>query len=94
MTNMTPAIEDPASSEVHSGKTDFSQNMHVDASCPGSIWDVSRFRSLEDEIVLRRWRLRFFICYGAIALLLVAGFALVADRPGTGTLTASSAQTK
>jgi hypothetical protein len=87
---MTPAIEKPASSKLYSGKIDFSRNRPPDASYPGSIWDVGRFRSPEDEIVLRRWRLRFFIFYGAIALLLVGGLAIVADRPGTGTLTASS----
>ena len=36
----------------------------------------------EDHAVYRRWRLGFFIFYGAIIWLLV-GFATVADRPGT-----------
>jgi len=91
---MTPAIEKPASFKGDSDKIDFSKNRNPDASYPWSIWDVVRSRSPEDEIVLRRWRVRPFIFYGAIALLLVGGFAIVADRPGTGTLTASSAQTK
>jgi hypothetical protein len=36
----------------------------------------------EDQVAFRRWRLGFFIFYGAIASLL-GGLAMVADRPGT-----------
>jgi hypothetical protein len=36
----------------------------------------------EHQIAFRQWRLGFLIFYGTIALLL-GGFALVADRPGT-----------
>ena len=35
----------------------------------------------EDQVAFRRWRLGFFIFYGAIALLL-GGLATVVDRPG------------
>ena len=46
--------------------------------------DESGFRSdiPEDYAVYRRWRLGFFVFYGAIIWLLV-GFATVADRPAT-----------
>ena len=90
---MTPAIEKPASSKVDSGKTVVSQDTRLDVSCPRCIWDGSRFRSREDEIIFRRWRLRFFFLYGAIAVLLFGGFAIFADRPGTATLIAATAPT-
>jgi hypothetical protein len=89
---MTPAIEKPVLSKIHSAKAVFSENARLGASYPRCIGDGNRFRSPEDEIVFRRWRLRFFFFYGAITLLLVGGFA-IADRPGTGTLAAATAPT-
>ena len=48
------------------------------------ISDMSGFDggASEHQIIFQQWRLGFLIFYGAIALLL-GGFALVADRPGT-----------
>jgi hypothetical protein len=80
---MTSAIEKPASSA-------FSKDARLDVSCPRCIAGGSKFRSPDDAIVFRRWRLGFFIFYGALALLLAAGFGISADRPGQGTLGATA----
>ena len=41
-----------------------------------------RFRSREDEIIFRRWRLGVFILYST-AVVLLAGLATAAHRPET-----------
>jgi hypothetical protein len=88
---MTPAIEKPASSKTGAGETAFSEHTRLDVSCSRFIAGGSKFRSPDDEIVFRRWRLGVFLFYGAIALLLVAGFGMFADRPGQRTLGATAA---
>jgi hypothetical protein len=62
-----------------------------DVSSPGSIWDVGKFRSPADEAVFRRWRLGFFVFYGAMALSLIGGTAMFPNRPENGALSATAA---
>jgi hypothetical protein len=73
---------EPAKSEARNHDT---MTGTLDISSPRGIWDERRFgpRAPEDTIAFRRWRLGFFVFYSATALLLVGGFALVADRPAT-----------
>jgi len=67
------------------------ESMHPNGSRPartevlqGARRSESGFRPgiPEDRISFRRWRLGFFIFYGAMISLL-AGFAALAERPGT-----------
>jgi hypothetical protein len=87
--NMTPAIEKSTSSEPHFGKTELSQNTHLEVSFPGH--NGTRYRSPEDDVVFRRWRLRFFLLYGAMALLLFGGVSIFADRQGKATFITATA---
>jgi len=84
-------METPFSPATRLNETDVSQHANHDVSSPHCVWDGSKFprRAPEDEIVVRRWRLGFFVFYGAMALLLVGGLAAIADRPGTITTTAA-----
>jgi hypothetical protein len=73
-------------------ETGVTQNTHFGVSSPRCVWDGNGFRpSSEDEFAFRRWRLRFFVFYGAIVLLL-GGLAAFADR-ATRTLTAAATPT-
>jgi hypothetical protein len=87
---MTPAIEKPFSPGTRLTRTDAA---HFDVSLTRHVLDASKFRPRphEDEIVFKRWRLGFFIFYGATALLLV-GVGVAADRPAT--LASAAAPTK
>jgi hypothetical protein len=76
---MTPATEKPLSVEPYFKKTDAADKPHLGISSPRQVWYGSKFRPREDELVFKRWRLRFFIFYGAVALL-ISGLAVV-DRP-------------
>jgi len=62
----------------HRTRTDV---LEGDGSCP---WNesISRPDIPEDQIAFRRWRLGFFVFYGALFSLLVT-FAVVADRRET-----------
>jgi hypothetical protein len=86
-------MEKPFSRATHLNETDVPQHGNLDVSSPCCVWDGSKFppRAPEDEIVFRRWRLGFFVFYGATALLLVGGLAAIADRPGTITTAAAPA---
>ncbi len=74
-------------SQIRLNETD-AQNTHLDVSSPRCVWGGSKFRSREDEISFRRWRLGFIAFYGAAALLL-GGLAVTADRPATLASTAA-----
>jgi hypothetical protein len=78
---MTPAIEKPFSPGTRLTGADAA---HFDASLTRHVLDAGKFRPRphEDEISFKRWRLGFFIFYGATALLLV-GLGVAADRSAT-----------
>jgi hypothetical protein len=86
-------METPFSPAKRLNETDVSQHANLDVPSPRCVWDESKLppRAPEDEIVFRRWRLGFFVFYGAMALLLVGGLAAIADRPGTITTAATAA---
>jgi hypothetical protein len=52
------------------------------------VQDERGFHICEDHVVIRRWRLGFFVFYSVFIFLLV-GFATVTDRPRTLTSTAT-----
>jgi hypothetical protein len=77
---MTSIIEKSFSPEPRLKTAEASQNAQLNISSPRQIWNASKFRPGEDQIVFRRWRLGLFVFYGAA--LLIGGLA-VADRPRT-----------
>jgi hypothetical protein len=81
---MSLAIKETPSSAAHSNRADTSRTDYPDAGLPRCVLDGHKFRSRgsEDEVLFGRWRLGLFAFYSALALLLVGGFAVVADRPG------------
>jgi len=78
---MTPTIEKSFSPEPRLKTTEASSSAQLNISSSRQIWNATRFRPGEDQVVFRRWRLRLFIFYGAAALL-IGGLAVV-DRPRT-----------
>jgi hypothetical protein len=74
--------------QIRLNQTDPSQNTQLNVSSPRCAWGVSKFRSREDEISFRRWRLGFIVFYSAAALLL-GGLAVTADRLSMVASTAS-----
>ena len=78
-------------SQIRLNETNAAQNTHLDVSSPRCVWGGSKFRSREDEMSFERWRLGFFVFYGAAALLL-GGLAVTTDRPATFASTAAPAK--
>jgi hypothetical protein len=74
--------------QIRLNETDTAQNTQLNVSSPRCAWGGSKFRSREDEISFRRWRLGFIVFYSAAALLL-GGLAVTADRLATVASTAS-----
>ena len=82
---MSIAIKDPPPSATDPNLADASRTENLDAGSDGCVLDARKFRQRgpAEEILIGRWRLGLFAFYTAIALMLVGGFAVVADRPGT-----------
>jgi hypothetical protein len=87
---MTPSNEEQLSPRTLSGKADAPQNAHLNIFYPRHVWSRSGIQRKypEDQTVFRKWRLGFFVFYGAVALLL-GGLAVIAERPGTITTVAA-----
>jgi hypothetical protein len=78
---MTLKTEVTHLSGIGPARIDLSQTAYLDVSCTRSIGNGLRDIA-EDRITFRRWRLGFFVFYGAIISLL-GGLAVAVDRPGT-----------
>jgi hypothetical protein len=65
--------------------TDTIRAESCDVQSPRFIIDGSRSRPRghPDEMLFNRWRLRLIAFYGAAALLLIGGFAVLGDRSST-----------
>ncbi len=86
---MAESIEEQLSRRAFATQAEASQNAHLRISYPRRLWSrAGQTRHAQDQTVFRQWRFGFFVFYGAVALLLFCGLAVMADWPRTITTAA------